>query len=167
MTERTRFLRFNIVGVAGFAVQMLTLAALEKYFAVPAGVAVTLAVLAAVSHNFLWHERVTWPGQPHEGRWRRWLSFNVSTGVVSVLTNLIVTTIVAAATGAPLLIANMIAVVAASLVNFWVSDRAVFNRRPRAWAARSSAAAHALNRVAINAALTIERQGLHRSPLGD
>jgi len=128
MTERARWLRFNAVGVAGFAVQMLTLAALERWFAVPAGVAVTVAVLAAVSHNFLWHEHVTWPGQPNEGRWRRWLSFNVSTGAVSVATNLIVTTIVAAATGASLLVSNVMAVVSASLVNFWVSDRAVFNR---------------------------------------
>lgn len=127
MTERARWFRFNIVGIAGFAVQMLTLAALQRWFAVPAGVAVTLAVLAAVSHNFLWHEHVTWPGRSHAGRWRRWLSFNASTGVISVLTNVIVTTIVAAITGAPLLLSNVIAVVTASLVNFWVSDRVVFN----------------------------------------
>jgi putative flippase GtrA len=133
MSERARWLRFNIVGVAGFAVQMLTLAALERWFAAPAGVAVTLAVLAAVSHNFVWHERVTWPGQPDHGRWRRWLSFNISTGVVSVVTNVIVTTIVAEATGAPLVLSNAIAVAIASLVNFWVSDRVVFNNT-RMWA---------------------------------
>jgi putative flippase GtrA len=132
MTERARWLRFNMVGVAGFAVQMVTLAVLERWFAAPAAVAVTLAVLAAVSHNFLWHERVTWPGQPNEGRFRRWLSFNVSTGVVAVLTNLIVTTTVTTVTGAPLLVSNVIAVVSASLVNFWVSDRAVFNSNTRA-----------------------------------
>jgi putative flippase GtrA len=126
MTQAARWLRFNMVGGAGFVVQMLTLAALEKWLLAPAGVAVTLAVLVAVSHNFLWHERVTWPGRPAEGRCRRWLAFNVSTGVVSVLTNLIVTTIVVETTGAPLLFSNLIAVLSASLVNFWVSDRAVF-----------------------------------------
>jgi putative flippase GtrA len=110
---------------------MLTLAALQRWFAVPAAVAVMLAVLAAVSHNFLWHERVTWPGRPREGRWRRWVAFNASTGVVSVVTNLIVTTIVVESTGAPLLLSNLVAVVSASLVNFWVSDRAVFNRNTR------------------------------------
>src|SRR5687768_4557694 len=120
MTPLARWLRFNTVGIAGFAVQMLILAALDTWFAAPTAVAVTLAVLAAVSHNFLWHERVTWPGQPHEGRWRRWLSFNLSTGVVSVGVNLIVTTIAVSTTGAPLLASNMIAVATASLVNFWV-----------------------------------------------
>jgi putative flippase GtrA len=94
---------------------------------------VTLAVLAAVSHNFVWHERVTWPGQPDHGRWRRWLSFNITTGVVSVVTNLIVTMVVAEATGAPLVLSNAIAVAIASLVNFWVSDRVVFNNT-RMWA---------------------------------
>jgi putative flippase GtrA len=133
MTGHARWLRFNVVGVAGFAVQMLTLAAVDRLFAAPVGVAVTLAVLAAVSHNFLWHERVTWPGQPRQGRWRRWLSFNVTTGVISVVTNVIVTTSVATITGAPLLVSNSIAVAAASLLNFWVSDRVVFNgpRSPR------------------------------------
>jgi putative flippase GtrA len=131
MSERARWLRFNIVGVAGFAVQMLALVALQRWFAAPAGVAVTLAVLAAVSHNFLWHERVTWPGRPREGRWRRWVAFNVSTGVVSVVTNLIVTTIVVETTGAPLILSNLVAVVSASLVNFWVSDRTVFNQNTR------------------------------------
>ena len=129
MTPLARWLRFNMVGIAGFAVQMLTLAALDRWFGAPTAVAVTLAVLAAVSHNCLWHERVTWPGQPH-GRWRRWLCFNLSTGVVSVAMNLIVTTIAAATTGAPLLVSNVIAVATASLVNFWVSDRAVFVATP-------------------------------------
>jgi putative flippase GtrA len=127
MTQAARWVRFNMVGVAGFAVQMLTLTALQQWFLPPAGVAVTLAVLAAVSHNFWWHERVTWPGRPAEGRCRRWLAFNVSTGVVSVLTNVIVTTAVMKLTGVPLLLSNLIAVLSASLVNFWVSDRAVFS----------------------------------------
>ena len=128
MTSRLRWVRFNLVGIAGFVVQMLTLAALARWSGIPAGLAVALSVLAAVSHNFLWHERVTWPGLPHAGRWQRWLSFNLSTGAVSLLANLIVTAVVTTATGAPLLIANVIAVVSASLVNFWVSDRAVFTR---------------------------------------
>jgi putative flippase GtrA len=131
MTEGARWFRFNMVGLCGFGVQMLTLAALERWLAVPAAAAVTLAVLAAVSHNFLWHEYVTWPGQPHEGRCRRWLLFNVSTGLFSVFTNVIVTAIVQALTGAPLAVANVIAVLSASAVNFWMSDRAVFNPRSR------------------------------------
>jgi putative flippase GtrA len=126
MTSLSRWLRFNLVGVAGFVVQLTTLAALAQWWAIPAGIAVAVAVLAAVSHNFLWHERVTWPGLPARGRWRRWVAFNASTGAVSVVTNLVVTSIVMTATGAPLLLANLAAVISASLVNFVVSDRLVF-----------------------------------------
>ena len=129
MTQQTRWLRFNLVGIAGCVIQMIILALLTQSADVPASLAVTLAVLAAVFHNFLWHERVTWPGQPREGRWRRWLCFNLSTGVVSVVTNVIVTALVIAATGASVVVANIAAVISASLLNFLVSDRLVLIRR--------------------------------------
>jgi dolichol-phosphate mannosyltransferase len=122
----TRWVRFNLVGVAGFVIQMLTLAAVTRWLGMGTSVAVALAVFVAVSHNFLWHELVTWPGQLRQGRLRRWLSFNLSNGLISVVTNVVVTTLVAAATGAPLLAANAVAVVMASAVNFIVSDRYIF-----------------------------------------
>jgi putative flippase GtrA len=127
VTPHTRWLRFNLVGVAGFGVQMLVLAVLSHWWQVRVTIAVPVAVLVAVSHNFLWHERVTWPGNVRDGRLRRWLSFNFSTGIVSVATNVIVTPLVLAITGLPLLVANAIAVVAASTVNFLTSDRLIFS----------------------------------------
>jgi putative flippase GtrA len=126
MTTGRKWLRFNLVGVAGFAIQVATLAALARWTPAPAGVAVIVAVLVAVSHNFLWHERVTWSGLPRERRWRRWVAFNCSNGLISVVTNVVVTGGVMAATDASLLAANVVAVVAASFVNFFVSDRLVF-----------------------------------------
>jgi putative flippase GtrA len=127
MRQTTRWLRFNLVGVAGFVLQMLTLAVVTRWLGVATSVAVPIAVLVAVSHNFLWHERVTWPGRQREGRLRRWLSFNLSNGLISVVTNVVVTAVIVATTGTPLLLANAIAVVMASAVNFLVSDRYVFS----------------------------------------
>ena len=123
---RTRWARFNLVGLMGFLVQMAILATLVRWVGVPTGVAVTLAVLAAVSHNFFWHERFTWPNLPREGRVRRWVSFHLSTGVISVLSNVGVTTALVAATGLPVVAANVVAVSMLSLTNFWISDRLVF-----------------------------------------
>ena len=97
---------------------------------VSAGVAITIAVLAAVSHNFVWHERFTWPDLPREQRFKRWLSFHVSTGVISVLTNLGVTMLVMTATGLPVVPANVIAVAVASVANFWINDRLIFRPAP-------------------------------------
>jgi putative flippase GtrA len=123
-----RWVRFNLVGVLGFAVQMLVLSLLTSWAGVPANVAVALAVLAAVSHNFAWHERVTWPGLPRRTRIVRWLSFHASTGVVSIGGNLVLTALVMRATQWPPVPANVVAVVLLSVANYWVSDRLVFRR---------------------------------------
>jgi len=135
VSARGRWLRFNLVGVMGFALQALILWALVRWAGVTTGVAVTIAVLATVSHNFAWHERFTWPNQPRSERIRRWLAFHVSTGVISLLTNLTVTMLVMRATGLSVLPANIIAVAVASMANFWVNDRLVFH--PDAALARS------------------------------
>ena len=86
ISRRVRWIRFNLVGVMGFALQTMTLWLLVRWTGVNASVAITLAVLAAVSHNFAWHETVTWPNLPAERRFRRWLYFQFSTGAISLLT---------------------------------------------------------------------------------
>ncbi len=121
-----RWVRFNVVGVLGFALQTLTLSLLVRWAGLSTGLAVTVAVLVAVSHNFLWHEHFTWPNLPREDRLKRWVSFHVSTGLISVLSNVIVTAAVMAATGLSVVAANVVAVATMSLLNFWVSDRVVF-----------------------------------------
>ena len=94
----------------------------------PLAIAVTLAVVAAATHNFVWHERVTWPGQPTTRRWQRWMAFLGTTGLISIATNVAVTTGVSAL-GVPVLVANALAVAVASTANFLVSDRLVFHQR--------------------------------------
>lgn len=126
VSDRVRWMRFNLVGVMGFTLQTITLWALVRWTGVSAGVAITIAVLAAVSHNFAWHERFTWPNLPRDQRLKRWLSFHVSTGLISVLTNLGVTMLVMTATGLHVLAANVIAVAVASFANFWINDRLIF-----------------------------------------
>jgi len=59
-----------------------------------------------------------------------WLYFHLSTGGISVLTNLGVTLIVMNATGLPVLPANVVAVAIASTANFWINDRLIFRAAP-------------------------------------
>jgi putative flippase GtrA len=131
MRPFTRWLRFNLVGAAGFIVQLLTLAAISRWLGVDPTLAVSVAVVVAVSDNFLWHERVTWPGESRDGRLRRGVSFNLANGLISVASNVVVTTLLVALTDAPLLAANAAAVVLASALNFVVSDRCVFGAARR------------------------------------
>jgi putative flippase GtrA len=126
--RRFRWLRFNLVGILGFLVQTATLWLLIAWAGLRADVAVALAVLAAVSHNFVWHEHVTWPGLPRRRRLVRWLSFHASTGIVSVAGNLVVTALVMRATTLSAVPANVVAVSALSMANYWVANRLVFRR---------------------------------------
>lgn len=112
----TPFVRFNIVGIAGFALQLVTLRALHAA-GVPVAVATCLAVEAAVLHNFVWHERWTWAGQTTGTRVGRLVRFHVSNGLISMAGNAIVTTVLVHA-GAPLVRANVAAVVACALLNY-------------------------------------------------
>jgi putative flippase GtrA len=123
-------MRFNLVGVMGITLQTVTLWVLVQWAGASTSIAVTVAVLTAVSHNFVSHERFTWRDLPREHRLKRWLSFHVSSGVVSVLTNVGVTLTVMNVTGLSVLPANIMAVAIGSLVNFWINDRLIFRPTP-------------------------------------
>lgn len=125
-----RWVRFTLVGLAGFALQLTAVWLLARLTPLPVTVIVTLAVLVTVSHNFFWHERVTWPGQAREGRWRRWLAFHATNGVISIAANVVVTGPVMQMTGLPIEAANAIAVGVASFANFAAGDRLVFAPAP-------------------------------------
>jgi len=126
-----RWLKFNAVGAAGIVLQLAVLFALKSGLHVSYLMATALAVEAAVVHNFLWHERFTWPDRVQPS-WReslpRLVRFNVTTGVVSIAGNLAVTGILVGAGGLNFMAANAIAIVACSLFNFVVSDRYVFEK---------------------------------------
>jgi putative flippase GtrA len=61
---------------------------------------------------------------------KRWLRFHVSTGTISVLTNVGVTLVVMDVTGLPVVPSNVIAVALGSLASFWINDRLVFRPAP-------------------------------------
>jgi len=121
-----RWIRFNLVGVMGFVLQTGTLSLLVGGAGLGTSIAVTLAVLVTVSHNFFWHEFFTWPDRPRDARLKRWLSFHLSTGIMSVVSNVGITLAVMAVTGLPTVVSNVVAVAIVSFANFWVNDRLVF-----------------------------------------
>jgi putative flippase GtrA len=124
-----RWLRFNAVGALGIGVQLAVLLGLRSGFHLSYLLATALAVEAAVVHNFLWHERYTWADRVQRS-WReslpRLLRFNLTTGAVSILGNLALMQVMVGLGHVNYLIANGVAIVLCSLVNFLVSDRVVF-----------------------------------------
>jgi putative flippase GtrA len=120
----TRFLRFNAVSALGIGVQLgvlwlLTTSGVD-YLA-----ATTLAVGVAVVHNFAWHRQWTWADRDTHGV-RALLSFAAGNGAVSLVTNLVVMTGLVSGAGLTPVLANLIAIGSAGILNFWVGDRVVF-----------------------------------------
>lgn len=121
-----RWLKFNLVGGIGIAVQLLILLVLTSGLGIDYLVATALAVEGAVVHNFFWHERFTWPDRAEGGSWVRFLKFNLTTGVFSIAGNLAFMKMLAGLGHLNYLLANGITIAVCSVFNFLVSDELVF-----------------------------------------
>ena len=124
-----RWLRFNLVGGIGIVVQFVALFLLKSILHLDYLTATALAVETAVLHNFLWHERFTWVDRV-QGKVidsiRRLLRFNLTTGAVSILGNLLLMRLLVGGSHLKPMLANLMSIAVCSLVNFLVSDRWVF-----------------------------------------
>jgi putative flippase GtrA len=120
-----RWLKFNAVGAVGIGVQLAVLTALKSGLGLNYLLATALAVEAAVLHNFFWHERFTWADRPTKDRLKRLLKFNLTTGLFSIIGNVIFTRLLVSA-GITYLAANATSIAMCSLINFALNDRLVF-----------------------------------------
>lgn len=124
------WLKFNAVGVLGFALQTGTLFLLTHttHF-VSYLLATAIAVELAVLNNFVWHQRWTWRDRPSATMREtlgRLLKFNVTNGLVSIAGNLIFMSILVGRLHVNISAANVISVALCSLGNFVLADRVAF-----------------------------------------
>lgn len=135
------WIKFNIVGLLGFALQSavlfsLTHVSLRVNYLTATAIAVELAVL----HNFVWHQRWTWRDRPSASSGEtlfRLLKFNVSNGLFSIFGNLVFMSVLVGRLGLPVSPANVISVAACSLCNFFLADRIAFDMQRTASAVES------------------------------
>ena len=124
------FIRFNVVGVFGFALQsgalfVLTHSAHRLGYLAATAAAVELAVL----NNFVWHQRWTWKDRPSARTGEtlnRLLKFNITNGAVSITGNLVLMSVLVGRLGLPIAAANAASVAACSICNFFLADRIAF-----------------------------------------
>jgi putative flippase GtrA len=132
-TVLLRWLKFNLVGGIGIAVQFAALFVLKGIFHFNYLAATAVAVEAAVVHNFVWHEQFTWSDRVQPS-WRRSLPrfarFNLTTGAVSILGNLALMKVMVGYGGMNYMLANALAIILCSLANFLVSEQWVFEEGP-------------------------------------
>jgi putative flippase GtrA len=124
-----RWLKFNAVGGIGIVVQLVSLALLTGWMHLDYLSATALAVEAAIVHNFLWHERFTWADRARVApghSLKRFLKFNLTTGVFSILGNLAFMRLFVGVCHLNPVVANLLTIASCSVVNFAVSDQFVF-----------------------------------------
>jgi putative flippase GtrA len=132
-----RVLRFNAVGLIGWGVQAAVLWSFVQA-GMPALPAVIIAVLAAAAHNFVWHERFTWPGRPRGERRQRAALFMLTNGIAPAAANTCITAAILPIAGGHVVLANLLAVLVMAAANYTISDRLVFRRRRAPSAAGAS-----------------------------
>jgi len=124
-----RWFKFNAVGALGFAVQLLMLAMLLRFFSSHFIWASVLAVETAVLHNFFWHWRWTWADR-RAGDLRHMatslLRFNLSNGLISLLGTALCTGLLTGYAHLNPLLANALSLAPCCVINYLVSDRLVF-----------------------------------------
>jgi putative flippase GtrA len=121
-----RAARFASVGSMGTGLQLSVLASLTGLAGLHYLLATALAVEAAILHNFLWHDRWTWGDRKSERRVGRLLRFNTTTGLVSILGNLLFMQLFVGELGLPVLVGNLGSIACCASLNFLLSDRVVF-----------------------------------------
>ncbi len=128
------WIKFNLVGVLGFALQtgvlfVLTHATPQVSYLLATATAVELAVL----NNFVWHQRWTWRDRPSsttKETLRRLVKFNFTSGLFSIIGNLVFMSIFIGRLGLPVGLANLASVAACSIVSFVLADRIAFECNP-------------------------------------
>ena len=131
------FIRFNVVGVLGFALQLGTLFVLtQSAHPVNYLAATAAAVELATLNNFIWHQHWTWRDRPSATRGetlRRLAKFNITNGAVSITGNLVFMSILVGRLGLPTAGANVASVAACSICNFFLADRIAFHVEGSSW----------------------------------
>ena len=113
----------------GVTVQLAVLSTLKGFMGLHYLGATALAVESAILHNFFWHEKWTWGDRGlarAPGRFARLARFNSTTGMISILGNVLFMRLFVGELGLHYLLGNLASIASCSLLNFVVSDRFVF-----------------------------------------
>lgn len=130
MTLGWRWVKFNLVGAAGFIVQLAALALFNRVLGWHYLAATAVAVELAVIHNYAWHELWTWRDRPGS-RAARLLRFHLGNGVLSIVANVVLMRLFVGVFGWGVMISNGVAVALVAVLNFAVGEWWVFRAAMR------------------------------------
>lgn len=127
MTTWVRWGKFNLVGAMGMVVQLSALALFNRVMAGHYLCASAAAIELTLLHNFAGHLMFTWRDRcDRSALFAQFMRFHVSNGLVSMLGNLVLMRVLVEAARLPVLVANSIAILCCSLLNFCLGHNWAF-----------------------------------------
>jgi putative flippase GtrA len=130
MNEFIRWCKFNIVGAMGMAVQLGSLALLNRMTGGRYLLATVAALELTLVHNFVWHLHYTWRDRRDQSALaRQFLRFHLSNGLVSMAGNLALMPILVHGARIPVVASNTIAILCCSILNFCLGSNWTFAPR--------------------------------------
>jgi putative flippase GtrA len=129
----SRWCKFNVVGAMGMAVQLSTLALVNRLTAGHYLVATVIALEVTLVHNFVWHLHYTWRDRRDRSALiGQFVRFHLSNGLVSMAGNLALMPLLVREGHIPVVASNAIAILCCSLANFCLGHNWAFAARVEA-----------------------------------
>jgi len=131
MNAFTRWLKFNLVGAIGMALQLSTLALLNHLFPGHYLLTTATAVELTLLHNFVWHLHYTWRDRRNTSTpLTQFLRFQLSTGLLALFGNLLLMRLLVHLLHLPVVLANLLAIISTGFLNFALSHFWTFRQNP-------------------------------------
>jgi dolichol-phosphate mannosyltransferase len=147
---RWRFIKFGLVGASGTVINIAVLYLAQEYllrgiadFHVRLNYSIALAITVATISNFYWNRRLTWRDRTRhtpQPALRLFVKYVMAAALSIVIQSLLTKWL---ALHLHYLLANVIAIVLASVVNFIANDRLTFRRHRPETPASSTAPSNA------------------------
>ncbi len=133
MNEFIRWCKFNVVGAMGMAVQLGSLALLNRVTGGRYLLATVVALELTLVHNFVWHLHYSWRDRRDRSALaRQFLRFHLSNGLVSMAGNLALMPVLVHGARIPVVASNAIAILCCSILNFCLGSNWTFASRVEA-----------------------------------
>ncbi len=120
-----RFVKFSVVGGSGIIVNLSSLYLLVEFARLPKGLAGAIAIELSIINNFYWNNLWTWRDRRREPWWVRMFKFHLARGI-SALANLVILLILFYHFGLQYLLADVLGIIVAIIINFFFSEKWVF-----------------------------------------
>ena len=126
-----RFIIFTLVGISGIVVNSAILYYAKEYLFVPIPIASLIAIQIAIFNNFIWNRRFTWTDREMNGFYairQGLLKFTMVSWIAGAL-NWIILLLLNHYAGLYYILANLIAIFVASILNYFLNDLWTFRRQ--------------------------------------